>query len=63
MEKLALSPAESRRALGLGRTTFYNLISSGELRTVRVGRRILVPATELERFLTADPRDNHKAKE
>ena len=52
MNKLALSPSEGRRAIGVGRTTFYNLISSGALRAVRVGRRLVIPVAEIKRFLS-----------
>lgn len=49
--KLALSPDETRAALGVGRTTMYNLIATGKLRAVRVNRRLIVPLSEIERFL------------
>jgi excisionase family DNA binding protein len=35
---------DTARALALGRTKVYELIASGELESVRVGRRRLVPA-------------------
>ena len=35
---------DAARALALGRTKVYELIASGELESVRVGRRRLVPA-------------------
>lgn len=50
--KLALSPDEARRALGLGRTTIYTLLTTGKLRAVRVNRRLLVPVSEIQRFLS-----------
>ena len=37
-------------ALGVSRTTAYNLIASGQLRTVKVGRRRLVPRSAVEGF-------------
>ena len=51
-EKLALSPDETRAALGVGRTTMYNLIAAGRLRAVRVNRRLIVPLAEIQRFLS-----------
>ena len=37
--------------LGCGRSTIYNLIARGELRSVHVGRRRLVPRGERLRFV------------
>jgi excisionase family DNA binding protein len=55
--KLTFSPDELITELGLGRTSVYNLLRTGELRHVRVGRRIIVPAAEVERFLAGEPPD------
>jgi excisionase family DNA binding protein len=37
--------------LGLGRTTVFELLASGELESVTVGRRRLVPQQALESFV------------
>lgn len=42
-----LSIPEAARRAGISRTLIYSLIASGELRTVKVGRRRLVPEHEL----------------
>lgn len=42
-----LSMAEAAHVAGLGRSALYSLISRGELRTLKVGRRRLVPASAL----------------
>lgn len=47
----AYKPADLQPLLGLGRSTVYNLLRSGELRSVRVGRRIIVPAAAVADFL------------
>jgi len=45
----ALLPVEeAARRLGIGRTSTFGLIRSGELRSVNVGRRRLVPADAIE---------------
>lgn len=49
-DRLAYSPAQAAIVLGLARSTFYDLVLP-ELRVVRVGRRVLVPRSELERWL------------
>ena len=46
-----LSVDEAARALGLGRSITYGELSSGRLRSLRVGRRRLVPATAIAEFI------------
>jgi len=48
----AYNPDAAARRLGLGRTTTYRLIKEGTLRSIKVGRRRLVPADEIARFLS-----------
>ena len=50
-EALAFSPAEAAEALGISERTLRKLITRGELRVVRVGKRVLVPATVLREML------------
>ena len=45
-------------SLGLGRTTTYRLIKEGRLRSIKVGRRRLVPADEIARFLRDETNTN-----
>ncbi|MEX5713694.1 helix-turn-helix domain-containing protein [Parafrankia sp. FMc6] len=47
MEKLLLTTNEAAETLGIGRSTLYDLIRSGKLRTVKIGRRRLVPVAAL----------------
>lgn len=37
--------------LGIGKTKAYELIRSGHLKSIRVGRQIRIPKTALEEFL------------
>lgn len=37
--------------LGIGRNTAYDLVRSGRLRSIRVGRQIRIPKAEVLRFL------------
>ena len=48
---LALSPDEAATALGIARSTFYEIVLP-QLRVATVGRRRLVPTSELERWLS-----------
>jgi excisionase family DNA binding protein len=47
-ERLTLSVAEAARAIGVSRANAYNLIHAGELPSIRLGGRILVPRRALE---------------
>ncbi len=48
--RLLYDVREASRLLSCGRTTVYELIKSGELGSVLVGRRRLVPATAIADF-------------
>jgi excisionase family DNA binding protein len=41
---------EAAAAIGVARSTFYAIVLP-ELRVVRIGRRVVVPRRELERWL------------
>lgn len=51
---LAVSPAEACRLLGVGRTYLYELIQTGELRSVRLGKRRLIPVDAIRECLAAN---------
>jgi excisionase family DNA binding protein len=48
---LAVGPVEAGRRLGVGRSTIYELILTGELASFTIGRRRLIPAAALERLV------------
>ncbi len=50
-QKLAFTPYDCRAMLSLGRDKVYALIHSGELGSIRVGRRLLVPREAIDTFL------------
>jgi excisionase family DNA binding protein len=45
------SVEEAGKILGLSRNTAYTLAKGGQLPTIRLGRRLLVPKAALERLL------------
>ena len=48
------------RRIGIARSTFYELVRKGEIRTVTLGGRRLVPATEVARLLgNAEAKNAH----
>lgn len=50
-ERATLTVPEAARLLGIGRDAAYRAAARGELPTLRVGRRILVPVAALDRML------------
>jgi len=49
MSAQLVSIAETAKVLGVSRDTVRRLIRRGELRSVRVSRRVMVPQHEIER--------------
>ena len=56
MHKFAFSVAEAVERSGLGRTSLYAAIGSGELQARKRGRRTVVLARDLERYLESLPK-------
>lgn len=52
-----LSIPQTCRLLGLGRSNLYKLMASGQVRSVKIGRRRLVPRDAIDAFVTALPVD------
>ena len=50
---VALTVEEAARRLGVGRTTMYALVASGEVPSVTIGRLRRVPAEALKEYIAA----------
>lgn len=48
-----LSVDEAAGMLGLGRSALYGEVASGRLRTMKIGRRRLVPSSAIAAFIAA----------
>jgi excisionase family DNA binding protein len=53
--RLVYTVGEAAALLGLGRSTAYDLVARGELRAVRLGRRLFVPRPVLAELLGCEP--------
>ncbi|MEV7118249.1 helix-turn-helix domain-containing protein [Kitasatospora griseola] len=53
---VALTVEEAARRLGVGRTTMYALVASGEVPSVTIGRLRRVPAEALKEYMAARTR-------
>lgn len=54
MEPIATSVNGAAKALGLGRTTIYELIKSGRLETIKLGRRTLIKTASIRALINPE---------
>jgi len=50
-ERLTLTVNEVARVLGISRGLAYSMVKTGEIPSVRFGKRVLIPRRALERLL------------
>ena len=50
MEQVLFNKSDASRALNLSIRTLEGLIRRGEIRARRIGRRVLIPRTEINKF-------------
>jgi excisionase family DNA binding protein len=62
MDRLILTVPEAGQLLGLSRVGAYQAARRGEIPTIRIGRRVLVPRVALDRLLARAGRDDEPAK-
>jgi excisionase family DNA binding protein len=61
-EQLLLTTVQAGHVLGVGRTTIYQLLKTGELHAVHVARSCRISWAELERYVTRLDAANQPAK-
>jgi excisionase family DNA binding protein len=49
--QLTIAPDEAARVAGIGRTTLYRAISTGELKSLKIGKRRLIAVETLRTWL------------
>ncbi len=54
IEKATLTVRELSEMLGIGLTTAYDLIKQKQFHTIKVGRKILIPKTTVQKWLEGD---------
>jgi excisionase family DNA binding protein len=59
MDKLTYTVTEAAALLGIGRSAAYEAARSGQLPTIRIGKRVLVPVAALERLLAGNELQPH----
>jgi excisionase family DNA binding protein len=58
MKKLTVTIEEAATALGIGRNSAYAAARTGEIHTIKVGKRVLVPISSLQQMLNGTERSN-----
>jgi excisionase family DNA binding protein len=51
LERQLLRPQEAFEIIGMSRSTGYALLATGEIPSVRIGRSIRIPLSELNRWI------------
>jgi excisionase family DNA binding protein len=62
IEKLTLTVEEARHVLGISRSLAYEMARTGQLPTLRLGRRLLVPKKAIESMLETPGKANTPAQ-
>ena len=52
IQPLAFGSEDTCRALGIKRSTFFKLLKSGDIRPIRIGKKLLVTQAEINRIIT-----------
>jgi len=55
---MAFTAKQAMEALNISRSKFYNMAKRGEIKVVKVGKKILVPAWAISDFLGENARPN-----
>ncbi|MCC0052552.1 MAG: helix-turn-helix domain-containing protein [Rhodobiaceae bacterium] len=58
MTPIALSIPEAAAAIGVGRSTFYKLVSAGDIPVIKISNRTLVRVADLETWVAKQPACN-----
>lgn len=63
MDQLLFTIPQCCRMAAIGRTKFYELVSSGEIPVRKIGKKTLVAASDLKRWAEQLPKINMKGGE
>lgn len=50
-ERIGYSPEDAAKLVGISRGAVYNLMNAGKLRSVKLGRRRIIPASALRELI------------
>jgi excisionase family DNA binding protein len=58
LETLTYNVSEAANVLGIGRSSAYELVRTGQLASIHIGRRLLIPKRAVRQFLGLPPEEN-----
>jgi excisionase family DNA binding protein len=58
MHKKLLNPAEAAEMIGISRTKVYELLAGGQIASVKIGARRLVPVEKIDEYIETLLREN-----
>ncbi|MBK9165835.1 MAG: helix-turn-helix domain-containing protein [Bryobacterales bacterium] len=61
MQKQTVSVEEFAAVMGIGRNLAYRSVERGDVRAVKIGKRIVIPRAEVERLLNGAQSQNNAA--
>lgn len=59
-DRLTMTVQETAEALGISRNSAYQLVRQGEIPSVRLGRRLVIPKQALTAWLERQAERNHQ---
>ncbi|MBC5824088.1 MAG: helix-turn-helix domain-containing protein [Candidatus Eremiobacteraeota bacterium] len=57
--RVTITVPELAMTLGVGATAAWKLVNTGEIKSFRIGRRVLIPRTEIARLLARAEQTDH----
>jgi excisionase family DNA binding protein len=57
-QRLTITVDEAAKKLGIGRCQAYAAVRQGEIPSIRIGKRFLIPIAAFERMLNGEPRNS-----
>lgn len=61
MQKATLSVPEAAKVLGISRSLLYQLVKTGQIRSLKLGqRRVVIPVSVIEQMLSSEMQEPAK---
>jgi len=58
MDRLLVKPMEAAQLIGVGRTRIYEMLASGEIPSIHIGRSVRIPTDKLRQWVEEKTQDS-----